>query len=154
METIRIKTRLSSCRMSEDSDMKAVEFELGGPDGTGTKVETFKVRPVMDGERAKARREASTGKQSASVAADGTRSVSLELNAELYNTAYLFYALGGERVYGVGERKEGWSLEDGKGNPLPITFDNVRAEVHPGIISKLVEVALELGNISPASEKN
>ena len=149
-----IDTRLNSCLLSEDVDLMEVEVTLHGADGKGTGVETFRLRPVTDAERAKARREASTGKQSASVTADGTRSVSLELNAELYNTAYLFYALGGERVYGMGEHKEGWSLKDGNGDLLPLKLDTLRANLHPGLVSKLVEIALELGNISPASEKN
>lgn len=150
----KIETRLSSCLLSEDADMAEVEVTLKGPDGKGLGVEMFRLRPVTDAERAKARREASTGRQSASVAADGTRSVSLELNAELYNTAYLFYALGGERVYGTGEQKEGWSLKDAKGDPLPLKLDTLRANLHPGLVAKLVDIALELGNISPASEKN
>lgn len=150
----KIDTRLSSCLLSEDVDLMEVEVTLHGADGKGTAVETFRLRPVTDAERAKARREASTGKQSTSIASDGTRSVSLELNAELYNTAYLFYALGGERVYGTGERKEGWSLKDGNGEPLPLKLDTLRANLHPGLVSKLVEIALELGNITPGSEKN
>jgi hypothetical protein len=142
-----------------------VEVRMLGPDvtdpttkkvtpGTGTAVETFRLRPVTDAERAKARREASTGRQQASVDKEGTRSVSLELNAELYNTAYLFYALGGDKVFGSGEHKEGWTLKTAGGDPLPLSLDTLRANLHPGLVAKLVDIALELGNISPASEKN
>lgn len=149
-----IETRLASCLLSEDVDLMEVEVTLKGPDGTGTKAETFRLRPVTDAERAKARREASTGKQSASIGTDGTRSVSMELNAELYNTAYLFYALGGEQVFGTGEHREGWTLKDAKGDPLPLKLDTLRANLHPGLVARLVDIALELGNISPASERN
>jgi hypothetical protein len=169
-KTIQFETRLTSCLMSEDVDLVTVEVKLRGADitdpvtkkvtpGTGTKVETFRVRPVTDGERAKARREASTGRQTLSVSGDAdkgglTRSVSQELNAEMYNTLLLFYALGGDRVFGTGEYKEGWSLVDKNGDPLPVKIDTVRANVHPGIVSKLVDVVVEQSNITPASEKN
>jgi len=160
-----IETRLESCLLTQDADMVEVGVNLRGPDiidpvtkkatrGTGEGREVFRLRPVTETERAKARREASTSRQTVSLGADGSRSVSQELNAELYNSALLFYALGGERVFGSGESKEGWSLKDKAGDPLPVSLDNVRANVHPGIVSQLVDLVIGQNDISPASEKN
>jgi len=146
----RIESRLDSCVLSEDPDILEVEIALKGREGKGDKVATFRVRPVTDAERAESRRDASTGRQTVSVDKEGTKSVSQELNAELYNTSLLFHALGGKKKFG----NEGWSLVDDKGEVRLVTLAAVRDLLHPGIVRVLVDEVVGLSSLSRASEKN
>jgi len=165
MARIELETRLNSCLQSEDADLLTVVVKLLGPDivdpetgkrrkGEGTGTQEFRLRPLTGPEKSRAKKEAQIAAPTTSINRDGSRSVALVLNEETLNDWYLYFALGGERTLGKGESIEGWTLKDSAGDVLPVSIENIRANLHQGMKEKLVELVVGLSDISPASEKN
>lgn len=142
--------KIESCLLTQDVDLVEVELVLD----SGKRKEVFRMRPVTESERAKGRKESRMGRSTFSVADDGTKRYEEQVNTETYNSWMLYFALGGERKIGVGENQEGWSLKDATGEPLKVTLDRIRNDLHPGITVKLVNKLWEMTELTEGQEKN
>lgn len=176
---MKLKLKVDSCLLDEAANISHLEVDLT-KNGQVVKTVNFRVRQLLDSERAKARQIATTGesvvtyeptpeaiqryaekKQKAvseltrdeineAAREYGPKSFTSALNVEKFNIALVYFALGGEKKLS----DEGWDLTDKDGKPLPVTMEALSNRLNPAIIDALVELIVETGKVElPEGER-
>jgi len=167
-------SRLDSCLLDEDADVRELSVKLKG--GTVH----FRLRPLTDSERSLARAESSTGESVTTWEATpsaltryaeeigkpvkkltvkevleagrkyGNKSIRDSMDYEKFNALMVFYALGGLRKLGP----EGWDLLTKEGAELPVAVDTVRGRLNPVVLDELAAMVGNRSEVSEADAKN